>query len=597
MTLPRFPWVAFCSGAVFAALTLLLLSPFLATPDAPPFIAVRILKDFHVPRQNVFAELAADERRALFTYLQESNNILNLTNNLSSRGQQKWVDQVELLRPNKSDVVSYLDNDGPAPSRYARVSIAEQVGNDSFLADYMVGPLPPSNMTAIKPLIYPYNSGRNWVRTPMLDPVIFYFWAMSVGLEVVDITEDLLGGRVNALDPFSPHSLAVGARPILIDNGKIILWLEFFRTGPGSNGVSLLPQGLYVKLNMESSDSDEWTTSEWFYNGMLYPNVDALREAWKSPDFVRLSQNLDGPWTDTENFDSNPPGRSQPPPLSIQPYGPRYKLDRRQQYISWMGFSFYLATSQSTALSLFDIRFNNSRIIYHVGLQEALAHYAGSEPIQSGLEFLDTFFGMGNGMFSLVPGYDCPAYADYLDMTHHKGNSTFTNRNAICIFEYTSDALLQRHVSDWSVTASRNSYLVIRSVSTVGNYDYTIDYLFYLDGSIEVKVRASGFIFAAFAGHPEAASQPSSLTSPNSSTDDLRSRSPHPSHPNHRYGYQIHPSASTSMHDHALLFRCDIDISPPPASTTPSNASPSTPTPTPTPGTPPPSHNPATQCD
>lgn len=81
--------------------------------------------------------------------------------------------------------------------------------------------------------------------------------------------------------------------------------------------------------------------------------------------------------------------------MSIQPYGPRCQLDRKQQYIAWMGFSFYLATSPSTALSLFDIRFNDSRITYHLGLQEALAHYAGSEPIQSRLKFLDTLFGMG----------------------------------------------------------------------------------------------------------------------------------------------------------------------------------------------------------
>ena len=28
---------------------------------------------------------------------------------------------VELMRPNKTDVLSYLDNDGPAPTRYAHV--------------------------------------------------------------------------------------------------------------------------------------------------------------------------------------------------------------------------------------------------------------------------------------------------------------------------------------------------------------------------------------------------------------------------------------------------------------------------------------------
>ena len=141
-----------------------------------------------------------------------------------------------------------------------------------------------------------------------------------------------------------------------------------------------------------------------------------------------------------------------------------------------MGFSFYLSTSQATALSLFDIRYNNSRIIYHLGLQEALAHYAGEEPVQSGLEFLDTLFGMGKMMFSLVPGLDCPGHAEYIDMSYHRGGKTYKNRNAICVFEYTSDAPLQRHTSAFGATVSRNTYLVVRSVSTVWNYDYTVRY-------------------------------------------------------------------------------------------------------------------------
>ena len=37
---------------------------------------------------------------------------------------------------------------------------------------------------------------------------------------------------------------------------------------------------------------------------------------------------------------------------------------------------------------------------------EALSHYAGSDPVQSGLYFLDTFFGMGIRMFELVPGME-----------------------------------------------------------------------------------------------------------------------------------------------------------------------------------------------
>jgi primary-amine oxidase len=84
--------------------------------------------------------------------------------------------------------------------------------------------------------------------------------------------------------------------------------------------------------------------------------------------------------------------------------------------------------------------------------------------------------------------------------------------------------------------------LVVRAVSTVGNYDYTIDYIFYLDGSIEVKVRASGFIFGA--------SWPSSLEK--RSTEEVQQ--------DVEYGYRVHDAVSTSMHDHVLNFKADLDV-------------------------------------
>lgn len=70
---------------------------------------------------------------------------------------------------------------------------------------------------------------------------------------------------------------------------------------------------------------------------------------------------------------------------------------------------------------------------------------------------------------------------------------------------------------------------------------FQIDYLFYLDGSIEVKLRASGYIFGAF--HAESRSRPLAR---DSSTNE--------------YGYRIHPAVHTSLHDHVVNFRADLDI-------------------------------------
>ncbi|EME46665.1 hypothetical protein DOTSEDRAFT_70620, partial [Dothistroma septosporum NZE10] len=138
-------------------------------------------------------------------------------------------------------------------------------------------------------------------------------------------------------------------------------------------------------------------------------------------------------------------------------------------------------------------------------------------------------------MFELLPGYDCPAYADYMDTRYHMRRKSHELPNSICIFEYTADHLLSRHTAQYSITASRNIYLVVRSVSTVGNYDYTIDYMFYMDGTIEVKFRASGYISAAFYRASKTAGEG-------------------------EYGHRIGEAVSSSVHDHVVNFKADMDV-------------------------------------
>lgn len=54
-----------------------------------------------------------------------------------------------------------------------------------------------------------------------------------------------------------------------------------------------------------------------------------------------------------------------------------------------MDFSFYLAFTRDTGMRLYDVKFKGERIIYELGLQEAIAHYAGNDPVQSGTAYLD----------------------------------------------------------------------------------------------------------------------------------------------------------------------------------------------------------------
>lgn len=129
-----------------------------------------------------------------------------------------------------------------------------------------------------------------------------------------------------------------------------------------------------------------------------------------------------------------------------------------------------------------------------------------------------------------MPGYDCPAYSTFLNSSFYVSETTHTHVNSICLFEYDADYPIQRHSTSEYVSVTKNTYFAVRSVSTVGNYDYAFTYSFFRDGSIAVEVRASGYIQAAYYAH------------------------------NEDYGFHIHDALSGSMHDHVLNFKADFDI-------------------------------------
>ncbi|CAJ0545065.1 Ff.00g085380.m01.CDS01 [Fusarium sp. VM40] len=112
-------------------------------------------------------------------------------------------------------------------------------------------------------------------------------------------------------------------------------------------------------------------------------------------------------------------------------------------------------------------------------------------------------------------------------ITHTTQHAT---RTITGIFEIDKGFPIQRHSWAKHTTVTKNIAFNIRAVYTIGNYDYMTTYQFHLDGSIEVAVRASGYISSAFYAQ------------------------------NEDYGFKIHDSLSGSLHDHAITFKADFDI-------------------------------------
>lgn len=48
----------------------------------------------------------------------------------------------------------------------------------------------------------------------------------------------------------------------------------------------------------------------------------------------------------------------------------------------WQDFTFYYTFSRDTGIRLFDIKYKGDTIIYELGLEEAIAHYAVIFPLR-----------------------------------------------------------------------------------------------------------------------------------------------------------------------------------------------------------------------
>ncbi|KAL4924490.1 copper amine oxidase [Aspergillus undulatus] len=491
--------------------------------DTPP-------QEIKAPKYNVWYGLTDDETADVAKWL-FGRPELNLTTTENAGEWDNTIALIELNRPNKTETIPYLDGNGPAPTRYAHVRLNNRATADPYYADILVGPLPISNISTWEPLEFPYTrKTQGQVRNIEPDgETVYSGWLFKISASIADITLDLWNGTALGLDN---DTLDIwGIDPLWQDDGRIVRWDMFWNLANGQwDSGTLLPLGLYLKSDVTGRDPSQWKLLGWMYNDIFYESTEEFRKAYWSPGFVKLGPNLDGAWAHTDRRGVVPPKDRKQPPLAVAPDGARYSVDTEHKYVQWMDFSFYIGFNRDTGLSLFDIKYKEQRVLYELGLQEALAHYAANDPVQSSIAYLDSYYGFGPYAFELLKGYDCPSYASYLNTSFYKDEETHTHVDSLCLFEFDADYPLSRHSTSDYVTVTKNVYFTLRSISTIGNYDYMFSYNFYMDGTIGFEVRASGYIQSAYYAN------------------------------NQDFGYQIHDSLSGSMHDHVLNFKADFDI-------------------------------------
>lgn len=285
-------------------------------------------------------------------------------------------------------------------------------------------------------------------------------------------------------------------------------------------------------MDLSGTDEEKHHIKAYVHGGKVYKTINDLRAAYNRGELHRQKEWDGSDWASRARRGSQRDLDSRAGPRSVQTDGARYRVDMKEDYITWMGWSMYLSFYRDMGLHLWDIRFRNDSVIYELAPQEAMAQYSGSDPHQASTVWLDRAFGMGGNVREVILGYDCPHHALLLNATVHEMGTT-TRQNAICVYEREAERPLSRHTGKErnEMGAIKGYELVVRSISTVGNYDYIFDYVFQLDGTIEVRVSASGYLQGG-------------------TWDDDQAP----------YGHKLRPGTMGSLHDHIINYKIDFDV-------------------------------------
>ncbi|MFI7125014.1 primary-amine oxidase [Nonomuraea sp. NPDC050153] len=195
------------------------------------------------------------------------------------------------------------------------------------------------------------------------------------------------------------------------------------------------------------------------------------------------------------------PHRTTQKPIHItQPDGPSFTVDG--PLITWEKWSLRLGYDMREGLTLHQIGFEDDGrtrpIVYRASVAEMLVPYGDPSPIRFWQNYFDTGeYQLGKLANSLELGCDCLGEITYFDAVVTDGAGVpKVITNAICMHEE-DYGVLWKHTdpANGSRETRRQRRLVISFFVTVGNYDYGFYWYLYLDGTIELEVKATGIVF------------------------------------------------------------------------------------------------------
>ncbi|CAC5426360.1 AOC1 [Mytilus coruscus] len=496
-------------------------------------IEIRNLDD----KDDVFSQLTFEEIDLVLKYLYSIES-LRLTMPNETKIESSFIHTIELLSPPKKEVMEYLQNNGSKPNRRAKVYIFRGDISPPMIEEYVVGDLPNLSYGRIA------NVSSRHTRIPHIYRPFSTYEFMGIYKHVIarigkEARHVLLESYNATTTNCGNQCLRFSMTPIssgYLQEGKRKAWfwfaydVEFF---------TLHPVDFQFLVDMTSSQSSDWSIEQIWYANKLFPSLDNFLDEYKCGSINKTR--LKFPEEATNLYSSL--NTRQPPlsplqrraPIQIEPDGRRFSTAGNT--VAYMSWKIRHRMSPTNGFQLFDISFDNEMIVYEMSLQEVIVIYSGYTPSARMLHYADGAGLFGTRHRGLLPGTDCPDNAKFIDVHLYSSNENGkrTYENSVCIFEHNNNSPLRRHRAYGRSGAFYggllDSVLVIRTIMSVINYDYVIDYIFHQNGIVETKVSLTGYLSTSFYFTEE-----------------------------EHYGGHLQKHIQAGLHNHLFNFKVDLDV-------------------------------------
>ncbi|XP_034375403.1 diamine oxidase [copper-containing]-like [Arvicanthis niloticus] len=487
-------------------------------------------------KPQVFSDLSVYEIKIVQDFLMNRKELQLQPAKTPTLGKNS-VYLIEMLLPDKEDVLDFLDKGKRIPVREARVVIFFGAQEHPKVTEFAVGPLPsPIYMREISP--GPGHS-PSWASRPISKAEYSLIYHI-----LKEATKPLRQFFLDTTDYSLEDEHGLTFTYMVPHGTKSDQRCSWFILQRYMASQVLQPTGLEILLDHGSTDVQHWKVKQLWYNGKFYNSPEELAQKYADGEvsIMVLMESVD---KDTEQplvFSSfNTPEEfpttiSMARPRASEPHVPGYNVeDNTVFYRDWI-FSFRLRPS--SGLQILNVHFQGVRIAYEVSVQEAVAQFGGHISAGTQTKYMDVGWGPGNVTRQLAAGIDCPDTATFLEVIHHYDtDEPVSYPQALCLFEMPAEMPFRYHFNSnfrkgFNSSAGTNGHmLVVRTISTVHHYDYIWDFVFYPNGAMKANIQATGLVHATFY-------QPEEL----------------------RYVSQSHTHVFSNIHTHLVHYRVDLDV-------------------------------------